>query len=125
MVADADLLDFREDYVHVCEGDVLAIDDAAVFTQFGPVLAVHVFAGGSCVSVDGEAAEGLLQRGDLHRRFSSRSSVARAVGRGGQAFGCVIFWGFAVRPQGGTVGYGVFGGLNFKLLHVAGEEREC
>lgn len=95
-----DLLDFGEDYVHVCEGDALAIDDAAVFTEFRPVLAVHVSAGGSRVSVDGEAAEGLLQRGDLHRGFGSRSSVARAVGRGGQAFGRVILRVLAVRPHG-------------------------
>lgn len=55
--ADYGILDFREDYIHVCECDGLAIDDAAVFTQFGPVLAVQFFPGGSRVSVNGEASE--------------------------------------------------------------------
>lgn len=62
------LLDFAEYDVHVGEGDVLAVNHAAVLAELGPVLAVHLLAGGARVAMDGEAAEGLLQRGQLHWR---------------------------------------------------------
>lgn len=53
-------LDFAKDDVHVGEGDALAVDHAAVLAKLGPVLAVHVLAGGTGVPVDGEAPERLL-----------------------------------------------------------------
>lgn len=48
----ADSLDFGEDDVDVGAGDVLAIDDLAVFAQFGPVLPVKLLPRGLCVAVD-------------------------------------------------------------------------
>lgn len=51
------LLDFAEDDVHVSEGDVLAVDHAAVLAELGPVLAVHLLAGSTSVTVDGEASK--------------------------------------------------------------------
>lgn len=52
-----DSLDFGEDDVHVGAGDVLAVDDLAVFAQFGPVLPVQLLPRGLRVSVDGELPE--------------------------------------------------------------------
>lgn len=49
------LLDFAEDDVHISEGNVLAIDHATVLTELGPVLAMHLLAGSTSVTVDGEA----------------------------------------------------------------------
>ncbi len=49
-----DSLDFGEDDVHVGAGDVLSVDDLAVFAQFGPVLPIQLLPRGLCVSVDGK-----------------------------------------------------------------------
>lgn len=52
-------LDFCEDDVDVRAGDVLAIDDLAVFAELGPVLAIHILSGGFGVSMDGKLLEGV------------------------------------------------------------------
>lgn len=74
------LLDFAEDDVHVREGDALAVNHAAVFAEFGPVLAVHVLAGSARVTVDGEASKRFFQSGQLHRCGRARAAVTGAVG---------------------------------------------
>lgn len=94
------LLDFAEDDVHVCQGDALAVNHAAVFAEFGPVLAVHFLASSTCVAVDGEALEGLFQSCHLHRCGGTLSSLTGPVGLGGQPFGRSVFRVFAVRSQG-------------------------
>lgn len=45
-------LDFREDDVDVGAADILAIDDLAVFAQFGPVLPIQLLPRRLRVSVD-------------------------------------------------------------------------
>ena len=50
-------LDFTEDNVHIGSGDILAVDDAAVLTEFDKVFAVHLLPGGLGVSVDGKLLE--------------------------------------------------------------------
>lgn len=115
------LLDFAEDDVHVGEGDVLAVDHAAVLAQLGPVLAVHLFAGGARVAVDGEAAKRLLQRGHLHRRGRAHPSIAGPVGLGGKPLGRPVFRLFAVRPQRSRAQVGMFGRLDFEVVYVVSE----
>lgn len=60
------LLDFAEDDVHVGEGDILAVNHATVFAEFGPVLAMHFFAGSASVTVDGKASKCLFQSCHFH-----------------------------------------------------------
>lgn len=117
-VAAGFLLDFAEDDVHVGEGDVLAVDHAAVLADLGPVLAVHLLAGGACVAMDGEAAEGLLQRGQLHRRGRAGAPVAGAVGIGRQPLGRAVSGLFVVRPQRRRGHVGMFRCLDFKVFAV-------
>lgn len=119
----APLLDFAEDDVHVGEGDVLAVNHAAVLAELGPVLAVHLLAGGARVAVDGEAAEGLLQRGQLHRCGRAGTSVAGAVGLGGQPLGRTVFRLLGVRPQRRRGHVGVFRCLDFEVVVVVSEKR--
>ena len=85
------LLDFAEDDVHVSEGDVLAVNHGAVFAEFGPVLAVHLLAGGAGVTVNGKASKRLLQGGQLHRRGRAHSSIAGSIRISGKPFGRSIF----------------------------------
>lgn len=118
----APLLDFAEDDVHVGEGDVLAVNHAAVLAELGPVLAVHLLAGGARVAVDGEATEGLLQRGQLHRCGRAGAPVAGAVGLGGQPLGRTVFGVLGVRPQRRTGHVGVFGCLDFEVVAVVPEK---
>lgn len=74
------LLDFAEDDVHVSEGDALAVNHVAVLAEFGPVLAVHLLARSSCVTVDGEASKRLLQSSQLHRCGRAHASIAGPIG---------------------------------------------
>lgn len=90
------LLDFTEDDVHVGEGDVLAVNHATVLAEFGPVLAVHLLAGGASVTVDGEAPERLFQSGHLHR--CGRASLAGAIRLSGKPFGGPVSGVITVRP---------------------------
>lgn len=57
----ADSLDFGEDNVHVGAGDILAVDDLAVFAQFGPVFPIQLLPCGLCVSVDGKLLKSCQQ----------------------------------------------------------------
>lgn len=118
----APLLDFAEYDVHVGEGDALAVNHAAVLAELGPVFAVHLLAGGACVAVDGEAAEGLFQRGQLHRRRRAGASVAGAVGLGGEPLGRAVLGLLCVRPERRRRHVGVFCRLDFKVVTVVSEK---
>ena len=115
------LLDFAEDDVHVSEGDVLAVDHSAVLAEFGPVLAVQVFAGSAGVTVDGEAAKRLLQSGQLHRCGRARASFTGPVRLSGKPLGQAVSRLFTVRPQRGRAHVGMLGCLDFKVIEVVSE----
>lgn len=55
----ADSLDFGEDNVHICAGDVLAVNDLTVFAQFGPVLSIELIPSRFCVSMNGKLLKSL------------------------------------------------------------------
>lgn len=73
------LLDFTEDDVHVSEGDVLAVNHATVLAKLGPVLAMHLLAGGAGVTVNGEATECFFQCSQLYRRGRPHTSFTGPV----------------------------------------------
>lgn len=58
------LLDFAENYVNICSGDVLAVDDVAVLADLSKVLAIHLLPCGLRVSMDCKLLEG-----GLHLRY--------------------------------------------------------
>lgn len=60
-MSSADSLDFGEDDVHICAGDVLAVYDLAVFAQFGPVLPIELLPRCLRVSVNGELLKSLQE----------------------------------------------------------------
>lgn len=55
------LLDFGEDDIYIGAGDVLAINNFAVFAQFSPVFPVHLLAGSFGVPMDGKLLKRLQQ----------------------------------------------------------------
>lgn len=64
------LLDFAENYVDICSGDILAVDDVAVLADLCKVLAVHLLSCGLSVSMDCKLLEGGLHLRYRHRCLS-------------------------------------------------------
>lgn len=92
------LLYFAENNVNISEGDVFPIDHTAVFTEFGPVLAMHLLAGSTSVTMDGKASKGLFQSGDLHRCGRAHTSITGPIRLRRKPFGCSVFGVFTVWP---------------------------
>lgn len=54
------LLDFGEDDVNVCGGDILAVNDETVLADLGKILAVHLLPRRLAVTMNGKLVEGRL-----------------------------------------------------------------
>lgn len=114
------LLDFGEDNVDISEGDGFSVDDIAVLAQFGPVFTMHLLACGTCVTMNGKTAEGLLQCSHFHGSGRSNAPFTVPIGLRREPLGCPVP-GLFTRWSHGSCAVGVLGHLNFEVLCVISE----